>query len=127
MADSNPTGGTPSKATTPAKKTMAPAARSPEGADDDRGSWLNRSLQGVGADDLQTLRNRIDRELRRRAAEPDEPSFGVSAGTAAELDERERRIAAGEDPDKIVVTSPFTGRKLDENGNPIEEDDDEKR
>lgn len=121
MTDTSNTPATPAKAT-PAKATratMAPAARSAEGADDDRGSWLNRSLQGVSVDDLQTLRNRIDKELRRKAAEPSEPSFGISEGTRDELEQRDRAA----DPSSVVVSSPFTGRPLDKDGEPVADDD----
>lgn len=113
MADTTSTPAAPVKAA-PTKRTMAPAARDPEGADN-----TNRALQSMAVARLQALRVDIDRELRRRAAEPGEPSFGVSAGTQFELDERERRVAAGEDGDRIVVASPFTGRPLDDQGEPI--------
>lgn len=93
------------------RKAMAPAGRTAEGADDDRGSWLNRSLQGVSVDDLQTLRRRIDAELRRKAATPEEPSFGLSEGTRVELEQNG------------TATSPFTGRTLGKDGEPVAVDD----
>jgi hypothetical protein len=119
MADSNPASGAPAKAA-PVKRTMAPAARPPGGVDDHRPTDMLRNLSPA---ELQDLRNRVDQELRARAAQPTEPSFGVSAGTAAELEDRDRRIKAGEDPDKIVVASPFTGRRLDADGEPVDDDD----
>jgi hypothetical protein len=74
----------------------------------------------VSVDDLQTLRSRIDYELRRKESRPDEPSFGMSEGTRAELENREEvRKRNPEAADRMVVASPFTGAELDENGKRI--------
>lgn len=119
MATSTPN--TPSKAApAAAPKTMAPAARAPEGEDIDRGSWLNRSLRAVSTTDLQMLRTRIDAELRRPERVVGEPSFGISEGTRVELEQREHLRQTNPDAAaKTVVASPFTGAELDADGEPI--------
>lgn len=123
MADTSSAPTPPSKATAATRKTMAPAGRAPDGAEGeavDRGSWLNRSLRSVSTDDLQTLRGRIDAELRRPERVVGEPSFGISEGTRVELEQREElRKRNPEAAARQVVQSPFSGAELDADGEPV--------
>jgi len=93
-----------SKATIPtsSRKTMAPAARTPAGADDvpaesvdDGRSWID----DMSDDELEKLQQELNRARLRRDRTPREPSFGISQGEQDELDRTGRTV------------SPFTGEK----------------
>ncbi|HEX6748798.1 MAG TPA: hypothetical protein VF092_15985 [Longimicrobium sp.] len=110
----------------PAKATMAPAARNPEGeganpTPDVTMDEASRSVQGLTVPELQALRRRVDAQLARLSAQPAEPSFGISEGTRQELANRE--ALRDSDPEAAaaqVVTSPFTGAPVDGDGSPRE-------
>lgn len=92
-----------SKAGTSSRRTMAPAARDPGGADDrpaqatadDGRSWVDdlddRELDALAAD--------VQRARLRRDRAPRDPSFGLSEGERAELEATGRTV------------SPFTGER----------------
>lgn len=95
-----------SKATgsTSSRRTMAPAAREPAGADD-RPAATERADDGRGwvddlpDDELDELAAEVQRARLRRNREPREPSFGMSEGERDELQRTGRTV------------SPFTGER----------------
>jgi hypothetical protein len=104
MADNSDTPApAPAKAT--ARKTMAPAARRPGGADDET---YDKTLQNLSDAELDRLEQAIRRARNDRVRKPQAPSFGVSEGERAELEQH------GE------TSSPWTGQKITGDGSPRE-------
>lgn len=89
---------------TSSRRTMAPAAKDPAGADDrpaaveradDGRSWVDDLPDG----ELDELAAEVQRARLRRDRSPREPSFGMSEGERQELENTGRTV------------SPFTGEK----------------
>jgi hypothetical protein len=106
MADNSDTPA-PVRAAAP-RKTMAPAARRPAGDDErtpDEREQDSR-LVGMSNDELDKLADAVRVEQRRRARHPEPPSFGLSEGERAELEQHGK------------TTSAFTGREITGDGAP---------
>lgn len=104
MADNETTGGdqaaAPVRKATGARRTMAPAARRPGGADEFAG------LAELDAAALERLDAAVRKERTRRARHPEPPSFGLSEGERVELEQH------GE------TNSPWTGERIEGDGRP---------
>lgn len=109
----------------PVKATMAPAARQPGGADDPADTPAGRSAEAKAdrTDDARVLEHMSDErfaeieaavrtERARRGRQPHMPSYGLSEGERADLEQR------GE------TTSPWTGEKITGDGAPRTKRDD---
>lgn len=102
MADNSDTPApTPTKAAP--RKTMAPAARRPGGADDEA---YDKSLQGLSDAELDKLEQALRRARNDRARRPIEPSFGLSEGERVELEQHGK------------TRSPWTGEEITGDGSP---------
>lgn len=98
MADNSDTPKTPAP-----RKTMAPAARNPAGADD-RGSRAG-ALERMGDEEFDALESEVRAERARRGRQGlRQPSFGLSEGERQELEMNGR------------ATSPWTGRVMEGDG-----------
>jgi hypothetical protein len=100
MADNSDT---PAPTKAAARRTMAPSARRPAGADEEA---YDKSLENLSDGELEKLEQAIRRARANRVRKPRQPSFGMSEGERAELE------ANGE------TTSPWTGDKIEGDGAP---------
>jgi hypothetical protein len=98
--DEQTTSAAPAKAAP--RKTMAPAATDPAGADVDRAvrsRVAGSDLGDLSDRELDELTALLSAERARRGRTPVEPSFGLSEGERDELERTGRTV------------SPFTGEK----------------
>lgn len=104
MADNSDT---PAPAKAAPRKTMAPAARNPAGADDGTSrEEFEASLERLSDREFDRLEEAVRAARRSRRRNPEPPSFGMSEGERQELEQR------GE------ATSPWTGEQITGDGAP---------
>lgn len=101
MADNSET---PAPAKAAARKTMAPAARRPGGADETSVDEYAASLERLSEKELDNLERALRDARTRRVRHPQQPSFGLSEGERQELEQNGS------------TTSPWTGRRIEGDG-----------